>query len=157
MDFLLSIALPDIAIITEISPNHIEQFGNFDTYKREKLKIVQKARDLIIHDSLRNSIEREAWYYGTGAMSEIDVSHISLTHTGTSARVHFQHREYAISVGAVGVFHIVNLLPLYGIAELWNMPIEDITDYALHARGEAGRSSMLDGIHNSTIIDGTYN
>ncbi len=43
MDFMLSIAIPDVAIITEIAPNHIEQFGNFDLYKKEKLKIVSYA------------------------------------------------------------------------------------------------------------------
>ena len=43
MDFMLSIAIPDVAIITEIAPNHIEQFGNFDLYKKEKLKIISYA------------------------------------------------------------------------------------------------------------------
>jgi UDP-N-acetylmuramyl pentapeptide synthase len=81
MDFLLSIATPDIAIITEVAPNHLEQFGTFDLYKKEKLKITHKAKDLIIHDTLRDSIERDAFYYGTGAMSEIDASHIDISHT----------------------------------------------------------------------------
>lgn len=53
MDFLLSIAVPDIAIITEIIPNHIEQFGTLDAYRKEKLKITQSAKELIIHDSGR--------------------------------------------------------------------------------------------------------
>jgi UDP-N-acetylmuramoyl-tripeptide--D-alanyl-D-alanine ligase len=79
MDAMLDIAIPDVAIITEIAPNHIEQFGTFDLYKKEKLKIVARARELIIHDSLRNSVEREALYYGIGAMSEIDASHIEIT------------------------------------------------------------------------------
>jgi len=41
MDFLMDIAIPDIAILTEVAPNHIEQFGTFDLYKKEKLKITR--------------------------------------------------------------------------------------------------------------------
>lgn len=33
MDFLLSIAIPDIAIISSVSPNHLEQFVTFASYR----------------------------------------------------------------------------------------------------------------------------
>jgi UDP-N-acetylmuramyl pentapeptide synthase len=143
MDAMLDIAIPDVAIITEIAPNHIEQFGNFDAYKREKLKIIVHARELIIHDSLRNSIEREATYYGAGAMSQIDASHIDITPTGTSARVHFARRDYDISVRAFGAFHIVNLLPLYALSQIYSLPVDQIAEYAGLAHSEPGRSSIL--------------
>lgn len=39
-------------------------------------------------------------YYGTGAMSQIDASHIEITPTGTRARVHFAHRDYELTVHA---------------------------------------------------------
>lgn len=157
MDFLLSIAIPDIAILTEVAPNHLEQFGTFDLYKKEKLKITQKAKELIIHDTLRDSVEREALYYGAGAMSEIDASHMDISHTGTSAIVHFQKREYPIAIRAFWVFHIINTLPLYGIAEIWGLPLDEIASYASSTRSEPGRSMLLDGIWGSTIIDGSYN
>jgi UDP-N-acetylmuramoyl-tripeptide--D-alanyl-D-alanine ligase len=157
MDFLLSIAIPDVVIITEIAPNHIEQFGTFDLYKKEKLKIITHARELIIHDSLRNLVEREAIYYGTGAMSEIDVSHIEITPTGTQARVHFAHRDYDVSVRAFGGFHIVNLLPLYALSEIYGLSADGVALYARLAHGEPGRSSILEWVGWSTIIDGSYN
>lgn len=81
MDFLLSIAVPEIAIITEVAPNHLEQFGTFDLYRKEKLKITRQAKHLIIHDTLRDALERDAFYYGTGAMSDLNASHINISHT----------------------------------------------------------------------------
>lgn len=51
MDFLLSIARPDIAIVLPISSNHIEQFGTFEAYRDEKFKIFS-AKNVILHDSL---------------------------------------------------------------------------------------------------------
>ena len=102
----------------------------FELYKKEKLKIITQARELIIHDSLRNSVEREAMYYGTGAMSEIDASHIEITPTGTRAHIHFAHRDYDISVRAFGGFHIVNLLPLYALCEIYSLSTDGIAIYA---------------------------
>lgn len=157
MDFLLSIAVPDIAILTEVAPNHIEQFWTFDRYREEKLKFTRWRSDLIIHDSLRNLIEREAFYYGTWWMSEIDISHVEVTSKWTSAKVHFQHHDYTVSVPFFGSFHIVNILPLFAIAELWNLPIDNILAYIKTIHSESGRSSILPWINNSTIIDWTYN
>lgn len=63
MDFLLDIAVPDIAIITEIMPNHIEQFGDLATYRNEKLKILNGSKQIIAHDTLRPYIDKEALYF----------------------------------------------------------------------------------------------
>jgi UDP-N-acetylmuramoyl-tripeptide--D-alanyl-D-alanine ligase len=157
MDFLLGIAIPDIAILTEIAPNHIEQFWSFDLYKNEKLKLMHVAWVLIIHDSLRNCIDREAIYYGNGAMSEIDASHIQVTPDGTTAQVHFHHQNYDLHVRAIGAFHIVNILPLYALADRLSLPIDKISEYALSAPSEPGRSNIFDWVCNTTIIDGSYN
>jgi UDP-N-acetylmuramoyl-tripeptide--D-alanyl-D-alanine ligase len=43
MDFLLSIAEPDIVVISPIEPNHIEQFGSYESYRAEKLKILRTS------------------------------------------------------------------------------------------------------------------
>jgi UDP-N-acetylmuramyl pentapeptide synthase len=63
MDYLLSIAQPDIVIISTIAPNHLEQFGTIEKYRSEKLKIVHRAKHCIIHESLRQYIDRDVVYY----------------------------------------------------------------------------------------------
>jgi UDP-N-acetylmuramoyl-tripeptide--D-alanyl-D-alanine ligase len=98
MDFLLSIAVPNVAILTEVLPNHIEQFGTFDSYRREKLKITENPEELIIHDSQRQFVSREAWYYGRGGMSDIDASHIEIVPTGTRAVISADHHEYTLEL-----------------------------------------------------------
>lgn len=98
MDFLLSIAVPDIAILTEVIPNHIEQFGSLENYRKEKLKILEKSKELIVHDSQRQYISREALFYGRGAMSDIDASHIEVVSTGTRALIQSDHHSYQIEI-----------------------------------------------------------
>jgi UDP-N-acetylmuramoyl-tripeptide--D-alanyl-D-alanine ligase len=43
MDFLLSIAHPDIAILTPVESNHLEQFITLENYRSHKIKLVTAA------------------------------------------------------------------------------------------------------------------
>ncbi len=58
---------------------------------------------------------------------------------------------------AIGAFQIENLLPLYPIAEILNIDSGHIAQYASHGFPESGRSSILSGMYNTNIIDGSYN
>jgi len=77
-------------------------------------------------------------------MSQIDVSHVEINHTGTTAQVDFQQKVYHISMPSFGAFHIVNILPLYAIAEIWGLSIDEIAKYASLVLSEPGRSSILE-------------
>lgn len=63
MDFLLSIAVPDIAVLTQVEPNHLEQFESIDNYRNHKIKLIKSAKYAIIHESLRQYIQTDAIYY----------------------------------------------------------------------------------------------
>ncbi len=63
MDFLLSIAIPDIAILTPVEPNHLEQFGTLSNYRNDKIKLIQSARQALVHESLRQYINIDVQYY----------------------------------------------------------------------------------------------
>ena len=84
MDFLLSIAEPDIAIISPVAVNHIEQFGSLGVYRAEKLKLINPENTIaIVHESLRQYVDREAYFYSTGGLSDITVSQVHIEKTGT--------------------------------------------------------------------------
>jgi UDP-N-acetylmuramoyl-tripeptide--D-alanyl-D-alanine ligase len=157
MRFLLSITTPDIAIITPVEPNHLEQFGSLENYRAHKLMLIEHARTRIIHESLRQYIDLDALYYSLGALSDIDAAHIEIDISGTRAVVQYGKKEYPIALPAIGTFQIENLLPLYPIADILHIDLTHIARYALHGAPETGRSSILSGMHDSTIIDGSYN
>lgn len=157
MDFLTSIAVPDIAIITEIAPNHLEQFWSFHLYRAEKMKIAKEVKHLIVHDSHRNIIEWDALFYGSGWMSDIDISDVVLDGNWTSWVVHFHEKKYSVAIKSFGSFHLINILPLYAIAEILSCNIESIPLYIQWFQWEAWRSTLLEGKFGSKIIDGSYN
>lgn len=75
MTFLTDIVAPDIAILSVVAPNHLEQFGTLEKYRNEKLLLTKNTSRLIIHESLRSYVEKDALFYGSGGMSDIDASH----------------------------------------------------------------------------------
>ncbi len=157
MDFLLSIAIPDIAILTPVEPNHLEQFGTLSNYRNDKIKLIQSARQALVHESLRQYINIDVQYYSLWALSDIDASNIEIDIQGTRAIIHYNHQDFPISLPAIGAFQIENLLPLYPIASILHIDPVHITEYASHSNIESGRSNLLTGINSTTIIDGSYN
>lgn len=157
MDFLLSIAVPEIAILTPVESNHLEQFGSLENYRKNKLKLIVQAKHSIVHESLRQYIEIEALFYSLGALSDIDASSINIGVQWTSAIVHYNKWDYAIALPAIGAFQIENILPLFPIANLLGIDVHSIASYAMTASLESGRSNILSGIMDTTIIDGSYN
>jgi UDP-N-acetylmuramyl pentapeptide synthase len=158
MEFMLSIAHPDIAILTPVEPNHLEQFGTLENYRSHKIKLVTAARSAIIHESLRQYIDHDhVTFYSLGALSDIDASHLQIDTVGTRAIVHFAGQDHAIQIPAIGAFQIENILPLYSVAEKLSLDLSHIAQYIQGAKIESGRSTILSGICDSMIIDGSYN
>lgn len=157
MDFLLSIAKPDIGILTPVESNHLEQFGTLDLYRNNKLQLILASKNKIVHESLRQYIDIDVLYYSLWALSDIDASGVEIWIHGTKAVVHFNDKDYPVLLPAIGAFQIENILPLYPVANiLWIDPTL-LSEYTLRFMPEAGRSNILPWIHNSTIIDWSYN
>jgi UDP-N-acetylmuramoyl-tripeptide--D-alanyl-D-alanine ligase len=157
MDYLLSIAIPNIAIITEVMPNHIEQFWAFDLYRKEKLKFAIHSEYLIVHESLREFIERDAFFYGRWSMSDIDASHIEIRPDWTEAIIHIHKDSFPLFLPVFWEFQIDNILPIYAIADILHCSRENIAFYAREFQPDLWRSWILQWIGNSVIIDGSYN
>lgn len=157
MDFLISIARPDIAIITPIAPNHLEQFGTLDRYRNEKLILASWAKRLIAYEGLRQYIDRDAIYYSTGGMSDIDASHMHMSVDGVHATIHLRESDYSIHIPAFWAYQVENILPLYAVADILGLDPAHISIYGDEFAPEAGRSSILQWKWKSVIIDGSYN
>lgn len=157
MDFLLSIASPHIVILTEVAPNHLEQFGSFELYRKEKLKLITNATHVIAHCSHKQYIDREAVYYGIWSMSDVDISHVRVDISGTHAQLNMGKATHNISLPTFWIFHIENILPLYTLSKILWVNVDMISHYLKDFHPESGRSWLLTGIHGSIIIDGSYN
>ncbi len=157
MDFLLSIATPDIAIVTPIEPNHIEQFQKFENYRKEKLKILAYAKKAVVHESLAENVPVDTPLYGFSCQESMQVQDMKISEKGTTAFVKIDEIIYEIYYPSVGFFLIENLLSLLYIAHKMHIDKEKIQESMKSMKVRKWRWKLLKWINNSLIIDGSYN
>lgn len=157
---------PDIAVVTAVSPEHMEYFHEIDAVAREELGVANYSKLALIN---RDDIAEEYSKYLTNG-------NINTYGTSSLAEYHFISQGYTASEGHRGVF----------IAPEWNEPVTA----KIHVLGEhtlrpgiaagavgvklgmsateiasglskihslPGRMNILAGVENTTLIDDTYN
>lgn len=136
MDFLLSVAQPNIAIFLNVNSVHLVNFKNLDQIAQEKAKMVNSAKTAII-----NHQDRLVKKYTQNK------NILNITPTKIKFDNFYLPDIYQISFGAA-----LSLARIFNIN--YNEAIKNIqTNFVL----PPSRSSILDGIKNTTIIDSSYN
>lgn len=136
MDFLLSIVKPNISIFLNVSSVHMMNFKSLDQIAEEKAKLINSSKTAIINDS-----DKLVKKYTQNK------NIIKIIPTKIKFDQFYLPDIYQISFGAA-----LSLARIFNIN--YNSAIKNIqTKFVL----PPSRSSLLDGIKNSTIIDSSYN
>ena len=159
MEYLISIVKPDIAVLSPVVPNHLEQFGTFERYRDAKLLLIESAKfHSIAHESLKWYVSKEnTSFYGKEPSSDAYIVSAEQNIEGINAEIAFLSKNYTITLPSFWLYQVENILPLYIISFLLKIDenqIEENTDIFVP---EAGRSRILRGKYESIIIDGSYN
>lgn len=134
MDFLLSVATPDIAIVSPIVANHMEQFETMQNYRHEKFKILT-AKHCFVHDSLRDFVDEKKIakisFFGSknNKTNAIFAQNIVLTMDGTQADIRFNNTLTTVSLPMLGDYQAENILPLFGIAKILKTDFANISKF----------------------------
>ena len=159
MDFLLSIAVPNISILTPVLPNHIEQFGTEEAYRNEKLKILVAKKNLI-HASLFPFVEaseKNIFYGKNDKNSSIFVNFVKNTIHGIDGEIVFKNEKKLVEMPVFGEYQMENILPIFLLAEALGVPAKNVSESAKKFHTEAGRCGIFHGKNDAIIIDGSYN
>lgn len=161
MDFLLSIATPDIAIISKIVPNHMEQFKTEEAYRAEKLKICA-AKKIFAHKSLekffqKNHLEKTKFFDIADTSHEIFAKNIMTSKHGVSAEIFYKNFEIKTELRMFGEYQIENIFPLVFLADELGKNPKNLENFCKNFSVEAGRSGIFIGKNSSVVIDGSYN
>jgi UDP-N-acetylmuramoyl-tripeptide--D-alanyl-D-alanine ligase len=136
MSYLLSIVKPDIGVFLNVTPVHLENFSSLDQIAEEKAKLINNTQIAIINksDALVKKYSKNKHTISIKPV-KIDIPNFVLPSI------------YDISLGAAlaiaNYFKINNSSSINNIKNNFHLP--------------PGRSSVLKGINNSTIIDSSYN
>lgn len=156
---------PDIAVVTAVSPEHMEYFGNMENVAQEELSVTNFSKLTIIN---RDDVSGEYSKYLTNSM-------ISTYGTSASAEYHYISNKYSFQIGHEGVFvapeweqfpaniHVLGeytmrpAIAAGAVAIKLGMGPQDIARGMEKVHSLPGRMSVLRGIDKSVIIDDTYN
>lgn len=157
---------PDVAVVTGVTPEHMEFFGSLDAVAEEELTSANFSRLAVIN---RDDIASEFAKY---------VANTNLTTYGTSgaAEYRFEETDFTIEDGYIG--HVIapefvqplpvqikvvgehSLRPIMGavaVALKLGVSAEDIQNGLKSLEPVPGRMNLLKGLDQTLVIDDTYN
>lgn len=157
---------PDIAVVTAVSPEHMEFFKTLDVVAAEELAAANFSKQALIN---RDDID--------GAYAA-DITNPNLNTYGTTdvAEYHFDTQDYTYEDGFEGLFsapewgeplpttihlvgeHSIRVAVAAGaVGVKLGMSREEVASGLSKVRAVSGRMNILRGMNDSVLIDDTYN
>lgn len=157
--------LPDIALVTAITPEHMEFFGSIEAVADEELEVVKFAKSSLINisdvrleftEKVKNYITN---YYGTGGNNQYEfIPHDFNINVGYIGEV--KSLELGSFPANVKVFGEHSLRPIAGaiaVASKMGLTANEIVSGLSKISPVSGRMNILAGVDESVLIDDTYN
>ncbi len=163
---LTEIAKPNIGIITNIAPAHLEYFKSLKGVLNEKIQLAKHLGDgLFIYngdDKLLSAgaqkIKCSKLTFGFGHRSDVRCTEVILQRENlTKFRVKTSQFIYDFSINLTGRHNIMNALAAISCGIYFNLEPEEIYRGLKRVFPLKGRGEIRKGIGGSTIIDDSYN
>lgn len=174
MDYLISIAKPNVAVVTAVGkiPVHVEFYSDPEAVAKEKSKLIQalQVNDTAIlnfDDSLamgmKDSIKGRVVTFGFGEGADIRInSFVNRSEFGKPLGISFKLETVDNFVpvridGAFGVSQAYAAAASAAVGLTKGMNLVNISEALGQYKGEPGRCRLVEGVKNSCILDDTYN
>ncbi|HAG27201.1 TPA: hypothetical protein DCG61_00240 [Patescibacteria group bacterium] len=169
MDYLLSIAKPDIAVITNIGISHYEFFGSTEAVAHEKGKLVTAVSSsgaVILNAdnetayAQRTKTSAKVIGYGFGDQSDVRMqieTEKFVVPAETKLIVHTPTQNFGVTVPAIGLPHISSCGSAVAVGLYLGLSIENIQKGLRSYKPVPGRLNLISGIRKTLIIDDSYN
>lgn len=163
MDEYVAFVRPDIAVLTAVSPEHMEFLHDIDTVAREELKLVENPRQYSVINGVdvaeKYTRRLQGKVYRFGA-NKADANYEITRWTTRGAVVTFSASGLTIKDVSVSFIAEPLIRQLSGavlIAHLLGVSAESIRAGLEQLEPAASRMMLLEGVNESTVIDDTTN
>lgn len=183
MDYLMEIVEPDVAVLTTIGISHLQFFNSEEQILNEKKKIFKNfaagsagqvspnTAILNIDDqkiaALLPLMRSSVITYGFSGAANVHIASYQLelsdaSHAqkslGTKIYLQVQGKDLSIFLpGVLGSTHVYAAAAGIACGLAMHMKLDEIIAALKNYQAQPGRMRLLKGIHNSVIIDDTYN
>ncbi|MBN2235970.1 MAG: UDP-N-acetylmuramoyl-tripeptide--D-alanyl-D-alanine ligase [Bacteroidales bacterium] len=163
IDFLCSLALPNLGIITNIGKAHLEGFGSLETIKQTKLalyKQVAKQQGTLFVNLNDHMLIEEATTinhktYGTDKAAQVR-GKIIQEFPFVSLVFSISDQNYQINSQLVGAYNLPNILAAVTVGNFFKIDSELIIKALENYQPANNRSQFVKGLNNELIMD-AYN
>ena len=166
IEYLTNIALPDIAIITNIGSAHLEGFGSLENTARAKGEIFQglsdsgfaiiNADDPFIKYFRKITTRFNVVSFGIDNKADVMCQWDSTT-AGCTLQVITPAGDCKINLKLLGRHNVMNALAAIAATIAADIPLQQIVKGLEDLQPVNGRLQIKSGLNNSRIIDDTYN
>ncbi len=160
------ICSPDIGLITNIGPAHLEGLGSLEgvmNAKAEMLENLAPKGTLILNadDPIVMRLAKRARckliLYGLSEDADIRATALENSTTGVSFRLHFPSADIHVSLPVPGQHNVSNALAAAAVGNCLEIPLGEIKTALGSFRPVKGRMNILRTVHGFHLIDDTYN
>ncbi|MCM8796010.1 MAG: UDP-N-acetylmuramoyl-tripeptide--D-alanyl-D-alanine ligase, partial [Candidatus Omnitrophica bacterium] len=166
IDYLSQIALPNIGIITNIGPAHLEYFKDLNGVYCEKCSLMKNlkspflgvlnADDNLLRRKLLRPTKRPV-FFSFGIKKPCDWQAMDIHYTKKGIKFSLvQNRKLKFTLKTLGYFNVYNALAAIGIARMIGLEYNDIWAGLANFDFPEGRLK-LKKVKGITFIDDTYN
>ena len=166
INYLTNIALPDVAVITNIGAAHLEGFGSIENTAKAKGEIfngltksgtaIINADDPFFEYFKDITAEYDVLSFGYKNKADISCQYESNT-DGSHLKVTTPKGDCEITLKLLGAHNVMNALAAIAVSVAVEIPLEKIVHGLESLEPVPGRLQMKPAINNSRIIDDTYN
>jgi|WetSurMetagenome_2_1015567.scaffolds.fasta_scaffold121614_2 UDP-N-acetylmuramoyl-tripeptide--D-alanyl-D-alanine ligase len=165
--YLTNITQPQVAVITNCSPAHLEGFGNVEGVAQTKGEIYQGLSTEGIAIINANDIFSDYWCdlnnehqiikFGLKKSANISAKNISFDGLKTYFILSTPNGEIDIKLNLAGKHNLMNALAASSCAIALHIDLKTIAQGLENMQPINGRLQVVSGIRNTTLLNDTYN
>jgi UDP-N-acetylmuramoyl-tripeptide--D-alanyl-D-alanine ligase len=164
---LTEISDPDIGIITNVGPVHLEGVGTIQGVAKAKTEMIEKMRPeakVILYgdDSIlmkeANRFRRKLFTFGIGPENDVRAEEINISGKGSvSYRLKYKNDSIPVELNVSGMHNVLNSLAAASAAICLNEKFENIARGLINFKGVKGRLVSVLLSDDVLLLDDTYN
>jgi UDP-N-acetylmuramoyl-tripeptide--D-alanyl-D-alanine ligase len=163
---LAQICMPDIGVITNIGPAHLEGLGSLDGVMREKGQLIDHlktgGRAVLNADDRRvlkiaGRTEKAVLLYGLAKNAAIRANTVQAKVGGISFNLDLPRESLTVDLKVPGQFMVMNALAAAAVGHLLELSAAEIKSGLEKFKPAWGRMNIFQTANGIHIIDDTYN
>lgn len=164
---LAEIARPDVGIVTNVGPSHIELLGSIENVALAKAELVEALgpdgiavlnADCEYTAAMKERTRAKVVFFGIERDADVRATGIeSLGEDGTRFTLSYGQRSFRVHVPVPGIHNVYNALAAATAALVMGVDSFAVADGLSHFEPSHGRSGIVETTWGFTVIDDTYN